>query len=55
MLSTIRTPRQMQILQALGAQVPAYAHVPMILGPDKQKLSKRLWSPDGDRQCLDTY
>ncbi|AIA56135.1 MULTISPECIES: glutamate--tRNA ligase [Acidithiobacillus] len=35
------TPRQMQILQALGATPPVYAHVPMILGPDKQKLSKR--------------
>ncbi|PKY12118.1 glutamate--tRNA ligase [Acidithiobacillus marinus] len=35
------TPRQMQILQALGADLPVYAHVPMILGPDKQKLSKR--------------
>ncbi|MEY2342590.1 glutamate--tRNA ligase [Acidithiobacillus sp. IBUN Pt1247-S3] len=35
------TPRQMQILQALGATLPQYAHVPMILGPDKQKLSKR--------------
>jgi glutamyl-tRNA synthetase len=35
------TPRQMQILRSLGAQVPVYAHVPMILGPDKQKLSKR--------------
>ena len=35
------TPRQMQILQALGANLPVYAHVPMILGPDKQKLSKR--------------
>jgi glutamyl-tRNA synthetase len=35
------TPRQMNMLQALGAQVPAYAHVPMILGPDGAKLSKR--------------
>ncbi|WP_414040887.1 glutamate--tRNA ligase [Acidithiobacillus sp. M4-SHS-6] len=35
------TPRQIQILQALGAELPVYAHVPMILGPDKQKLSKR--------------
>ncbi|MHB8248056.1 MAG: glutamate--tRNA ligase [Acidithiobacillus sp.] len=35
------TPRQIQILQALGATPPIYAHVPMILGPDKQKLSKR--------------
>lgn len=35
------TPRQMNILRALGAQPPAYGHVPMILGPDGQKLSKR--------------
>jgi glutamyl-tRNA synthetase len=35
------TPRQMNMLTALGAQVPVYAHVPMILGPDGAKLSKR--------------
>ena len=35
------TPRQINILQALGAPVPIYGHVPMILGPDGQKLSKR--------------
>jgi glutamyl-tRNA synthetase len=35
------TPRQMNMLQALGASLPAYAHVPMILGPDGTKLSKR--------------
>ena len=35
------TPRQMNMLQALGATVPLYAHVPMILGPDGAKLSKR--------------
>src|SRR5579862_3359050 len=35
------TPRQMNMLQALGAGVPLYAHVPMILGPDGAKLSKR--------------
>src|SRR5215472_10821686 len=35
------TPRQMNMLQALGATVPIYAHVPMILGPDGAKLSKR--------------
>ena len=35
------TPRQMNMLQALGATLPAYAHVPMILGPDGTKLSKR--------------
>ncbi len=35
------TPRQINILQALGAQVPLYAHLSMILGDDGQKLSKR--------------
>jgi hypothetical protein len=35
------TPRQMDMLAALGAKIPAYAHVPMILGPDGAKLSKR--------------
>ena len=35
------TPRQMNMLQALGATPPAYAHVPMILGSDGAKLSKR--------------
>jgi len=35
------TPRQMNMLRALGANVPVYAHVPMILGPDGAKLSKR--------------
>jgi glutamyl-tRNA synthetase len=35
------TPRQMNMLEALGATPPAYAHVPMILGPDGAKLSKR--------------
>jgi glutamyl-tRNA synthetase len=35
------TPRQMNMLLALGATPPAYAHVPMILGADGAKLSKR--------------
>ncbi len=35
------TPRQMNMLLALGAAPPTYAHVPMILGPDGAKLSKR--------------
>ncbi|WP_369327163.1 glutamate--tRNA ligase [Alcaligenes nematophilus] len=35
------TPRQIVILQALGATLPEYGHVPMILGPDGEKLSKR--------------
>lgn len=35
------TPRQVNIYHALGAAVPSFAHLPMILGPDGQKLSKR--------------
>ncbi|WIG55679.1 MAG: Glutamyl-tRNA synthetase [Rhodanobacteraceae bacterium] len=35
------TPRQINLYQALGAPVPTFAHLPMILGPDGQKLSKR--------------
>jgi len=35
------TPRQMNMLRSLGAQLPIYAHVPMILGADGTKLSKR--------------
>jgi len=35
------TPRQVNILRALGAAVPEYAHVPMILGDDGKRLSKR--------------
>lgn len=35
------TPRQINILRALGAELPQYGHVPMILGADGEKLSKR--------------
>jgi glutamyl-tRNA synthetase len=35
------TPRQINIYHALGAPVPEFAHLPMILGPDVHKLSKR--------------
>lgn len=35
------TPRQINLYQALGYQVPEFAHVPMILGDDGQRLSKR--------------
>jgi glutamyl-tRNA synthetase len=35
------TPRQILIHEALGNTLPAFAHVPMVLGPDKKKLSKR--------------
>ncbi|MGC8732524.1 MAG: glutamate--tRNA ligase [Halothiobacillaceae bacterium] len=35
------TPRQINIFRAMGAEPPVYAHLPMILGPDGTKLSKR--------------
>ena len=35
------TPRQIHVLRALGGELPAYAHAPMILGGDGQRLSKR--------------
>src|SRR5919106_2491608 len=35
------TPRQVLIYKALGYELPAFAHVPQVLGPDKKKLSKR--------------
>ncbi len=35
------TPRQMNMFAALGAEPPSFAHLPMILGPDGAKLSKR--------------
>lgn len=35
------TPRQINILRAIGGEQPVYGHLPMILGPDGEKLSKR--------------
>lgn len=35
------TPRQINIFKALGASIPRYAHIPMILNPEGKKLSKR--------------
>ncbi len=37
----INTPKQMLIYQALGADLPLFAHVPMVLGSDRTRLSKR--------------
>ncbi len=39
------TPRQLLIYEALGATLPQFAHIPMILGPDRAKLSKRHGAP----------
>jgi len=35
------TPKQVMLYQALGAPLPVFVHVPLILGPDKTRLSKR--------------
>ena len=35
------TPKQVLLYQALGAPTPQFAHVPLIMGPDKKRLSKR--------------
>ncbi|RKL62699.1 glutamate--tRNA ligase [Thermoanaerobacteraceae bacterium SP2] len=35
------TPKQIQVYKALGYDIPKFAHVPMILAPDRSKLSKR--------------
>ena len=35
------TPKQVMLYRALGAEVPKFAHVPLILGPDRKRLSKR--------------
>lgn len=37
----INTPKQILIYQALEADLPVFGHVPMVLGPDKARLSKR--------------
>ena len=35
------TPKQIQLLEALGAELPTYAHLPIVNGPDGRRLSKR--------------
>lgn len=35
------TPKHIPLFQALGAEVPTFGHLPLILGPDKKRLSKR--------------
>lgn len=39
------TPRQLMVCAALGAPPPRYAHVPLILNPDRTKMSKRQGGP----------
>ena len=38
---TTSTPRQILLIEALDGSVPTYAHLPLLIGPDKKKLGKR--------------
>src|SRR5919202_5100944 len=49
------TPKQIRILEALGAAIPAYGHVPFVLGPGGAKLSKRHGSVTVDDFRADGY
>lgn len=49
------TPRQINILKALGEPLPQYAHVPIILGTDGERLSKRHGAVSVMQYCDDGY
>ncbi len=49
------TPKQIQVLRALGAQPPVYAHVPNVFGTDGKKLSKRHGAVSLDEFRADGY
>jgi glutamyl-tRNA synthetase len=49
------TPTQLNILRALGADLPVYAHVPNVLGPDGRKLAKRHGAVGIDEFRADGY
>lgn len=49
------TPKQIQLYQALGWELPQFAHISMILGPDKTKLSKRHGATSVIQYAADGY
>ena len=49
------TPKQMRIIEAIGAEPPVYAHVPNVNGPDGRKLSKRHGAVSIDEFRRDGY
>mgnify|MGYP000268232167 CR=1 FL=1 len=49
------TPKQILIYTAMGYAVPKFAHLPMILGPDKKRLSKRHGAPGVQKFKNDGY
>ncbi len=46
------TPKQIALQEALGFEIPAYAHLPLILAPDRSKLSKRVGDMDATIRTL---
>src|SRR5690349_1414509 len=49
------TPKQVLLYRALGAELPVFAHVPLILGPDKSRLSKRHGATDVNMYRTDGF
>ena len=49
------TPKQLNIIRAVGAEVPVYAHVPMVYGSDGKKLSKRHGAVSVEEFRIDGY
>jgi glutamyl-tRNA synthetase len=49
------TPKQVLLYRALGAEPPVFAHVPLILGPDKKRLSKRHGATDVNMYRTDGF
>lgn len=48
-------PKHVMLFEAFGWSVPEYAHLPIILGPDKSKLSKRHGAKPASEFCQDGY
>ncbi|MBP6855985.1 MAG: glutamate--tRNA ligase [Candidatus Pacebacteria bacterium] len=49
------TPKQILIAHALGIEVPKYAHLPLVLSPDRSKMSKRKMETSFDQYIADGY
>ncbi len=45
------TPKHIPLFQALGGEVPTFGHLPLILGPDKKRLSKRYGATSVEELC----
>jgi glutamyl-tRNA synthetase len=49
------TPKQVLLYRALGAEIPVFAHLPLILGADKSRLSKRHGATDVNQYCNEGF